>query len=108
MVLLWQRAKSTSIGGRRSTTCRQYWRCTARPPHPKASAVVLSSKYLSAWLRTSSCSASIDARRSASAVNNGSQWSENGPETSRAPVSQLRIDETTMAFDRGAPGGDVV
>jgi hypothetical protein len=40
--------------------------------------------------------------------NSGSQWSENGTDTMRRPVSQLFIWHSTMPFDSGIDGGEVV
>jgi len=40
--------------------------------------------------------------------SNGSQWSENGMDTIRRPVSQLLIWQNTMPSDSGDDGEDVV
>ncbi len=60
-----------------------------------------------AFLNSDCAGASSDSN-SGTLSTSGSQWSENGSETRRWPVSQLLTRQKTMPFVRASPGAAVV
>ena len=73
-----------------------------------SSLVGLSSTYFHFPASTAFFSSSTIAAVALGLSSSGSRWSENGTDTMRRPVSQLLIWHSTMPFDSGENGGEVV
>jgi hypothetical protein len=67
-----------------------------------------SSKYRCFRAQHSSSIQFKNPRKSSGSSTRGSQWSANGSDTRRDPVSQLETRQSTIPFSSGTPGGAVV
>jgi hypothetical protein len=88
--------------------CRLQAGALTTPSRAGISLLGLSSTYFHFPESTAFFNSSAMAAALAVLSSNGSQWSENGTDTIRRPVSQLFTWQNTMPFERGEDGGVVV
>src|SRR5271157_1675301 len=95
--------------GRRSNSCKQYEQPASNPELGCSNGHRgRDSTYFHRWRSRSDCSHSENPATCSALLTNGSQWSANGNDTARTPVTQLETRQKTIPSCIASPGAALV